>query len=291
MDNGLARSFPVLRTESPPSEVETGGLRVVIADDSVLLREGTARLLAEAGFDVVAQAGDADELLLRVRSYKPDIAIVDIRMPPTHTDEGVRAAERIREEHPDVAVLLLSQVVEPRRALTLFRDRPEGFGYLLKDRVLEIDDFVAAIRRVARGGTAVDPDVVSRLVGRRPDDDPLRDLSPLQLARPLSSRQSAARPDGNIADPLMLFELAVGAANNLLHIRARLGDHHRVHTVPPHYCRLAHAALPVEHALHVLGKHVEPRRRDDHLLLSTAHREPPLLIHRPDVPRPQPAIL
>jgi DNA-binding NarL/FixJ family response regulator len=174
---GLKRVFPALRTEGPPSALDPDALRVIVADDSALLREGTARLLEDGGFDVVAQAGDADELLLRVRSYHPDVAIVDIRMPPTHTDEGVRAAEQIRSEYPDIAVLLLSQVVEPRRALALFRDRPQGFGYLLKDRVFEIDDFLAAVRRVARGGTAVDPDVVARLVGRHGDADPIASLT------------------------------------------------------------------------------------------------------------------
>jgi DNA-binding NarL/FixJ family response regulator len=136
-------------------------VRVVIAEDSVLMREGVAKLLEAEGFELVGRAGNADELLLRVRSYKPDVAIVDVRMPPTHTDEGARAAVTIREQHPDVGVLLLSQVVEATFAMRLFSETPAGFGYLLKDRVLDVDDFVDAIRRVARGGTAVDPVVVA----------------------------------------------------------------------------------------------------------------------------------
>jgi DNA-binding NarL/FixJ family response regulator len=169
-------------------------VRVVIADDSVLLREGLARVLTEGGFEIVAQAGDASELRQAVRRFKPDIAIVDVRMPPTHTDEGARAAVEIREEQPEVAVLVLSQVVEAAHAMRLFSERPEGFGYLLKDRVLEIDDFLEAVRRVGRGGTAIDPEVIGQLVGRRREDDPLDELTPRErevlelMAQGLSNR-------------------------------------------------------------------------------------------------------
>jgi len=152
-------------------------VRVVIADDSVLLREGLARVLTEGGFEVVAQAANADELRQVVRRYKPDVAIVDVRMPPTHTDEGARAAVEIRADHPEVGVLVLSQVIEAAHALQLFSERPEGFGYLLKDRVLEIDDFLEAVRRVGKGGTAIDPEVIGQLVGRRREDDPLEELT------------------------------------------------------------------------------------------------------------------
>ena len=152
-------------------------MRVVIADDSVLLREGLARVLTEGGFEVVAQAANADELRQVVRRYKPDIAIVDVRMPPTHTDEGARAAVEIRAEQPEVAVLVLSQVIEAAHAMQLFSERPEGFGYLLKDRVLEIDDFLEAVRRVGKGGTAIDPEVIGQLVGRRREGDPLEELT------------------------------------------------------------------------------------------------------------------
>src|SRR5581483_771861 len=152
--------------------------RVVIAEDSVLLREGIARLLADAGFEVVGQAGTAEELLLKVRSYSPDVAVVDIRMPPTHTDEGLRAAREIRERHPGTAVLVLSQYVEPEYALDLLADSAEGVGYLLKDRVGDVGEFAAAVRRVAEGGSALDPAVVARLVGRTRRDDPLDRLTP-----------------------------------------------------------------------------------------------------------------
>ena len=152
-------------------------MRVVIAEDSVLLREGVARVLADAAIEVAAQVGDADALREAVRRERPDVVIGDVRMPPTQTDEGARAAEVIRAEQPDVGVLVLSQVVEARHALRLFKDKPEGFGYLLKDRVLEIDDFVESVRRVARGGTAIDPDVVAQLMGRSRAREPLDELT------------------------------------------------------------------------------------------------------------------
>ncbi len=169
-------------------------VRVVIADDSVLLREGLARVLADGGFEVVAQAANADELRQAVRRYKPDVAIVDVRMPPTHTDEGARAAVEIRAEQPEVGVLVLSQVIEAAHALKLFSERAEGFGYLLKDRVLEIDDFLEAVSRVGRGGTAIDPQVIGQLVGRHHDDGPLEELTPRErevlelMAQGLSNR-------------------------------------------------------------------------------------------------------
>src|SRR5205814_10690325 len=135
-------------------------VRVVRADDSVRLREGIARLLADAGFDVVGQAGDADQLLLKVRSYSPDVAIVDIRMPPTHTDEGLRAAREIREKYPATSVLVLSQYVESEYALDLLSESAEGVGYLLKDRVADVTEVADAVRRVGEGGFALDPSVV-----------------------------------------------------------------------------------------------------------------------------------
>ena len=153
-------------------------MRVVIADDSVLLREGVARILADAGFDVVGQAGNADELLLKVRSYAPAVAVVDVRMPPTFTDEGLRAAREIRAKHPATGVLVLSQVVEAAYAMELLAESAEGLGYLLKDRVADMQAFADAVRRVGEGGSALDPEVVSQLVGRRRSNDPLADLSP-----------------------------------------------------------------------------------------------------------------
>ena len=174
-------------------------MRVVIAEDSALLREGVARILAEGDFEVLAQCVNADELLDAVRRHKPDVAVVDVRMPPTFTDEGARAAREIRDKHPEVGVLLLSQIVEAAHALALFSERPEGFGYLLKDRVLEIDDFLEAVRRVGRGGTAIDPDVIAQLLGRPREDDPLSDLTPRErevlalMAEGLSNRGICGR--------------------------------------------------------------------------------------------------
>ena len=176
-----------------------GPVRVVVADDAVLLREGIAALLTDAGFEVVGQAGTADDLLLKVRSYKPDVAVVDIRMPPTQTDEGLQAAKEIRERHPETAVLVLSQYVEAGYALELLQESAEGVGYLLKDRVSDVTEFAAAVRRVADGGSALDPSVVSQLVGRRRGDDPLGGLTPREtevlglMAEGLSNAAIAAR--------------------------------------------------------------------------------------------------
>jgi DNA-binding NarL/FixJ family response regulator len=154
-------------------------MRIVIAEDDPLLREGLALLLRAESLDVVATTDSPGSFLAAVDAHAPDVAIVDVRMPPTHTDEGVRAAERLRAERPELGILLLSQVIEPRRALRLFQETPAGFGYLLKDRVLEIDDFLESVRRVARGGSAIDPEVIAQLFGRkRQDEGPLAELSP-----------------------------------------------------------------------------------------------------------------
>ena len=153
-------------------------MRVAIAEDSVLLREGLARLLEEADFDVVARCEDAQDLLVKVRSYSPDVAIVDIRLPPTHNDEGLQAALEIRKRHPAMGVLVLSQYVEVGLALTLLAESAEGVGYLLKDRIGDVKDFVAAVRRVAEGGSALDPIIVSTLLARQRTDDPISQLTP-----------------------------------------------------------------------------------------------------------------
>jgi DNA-binding NarL/FixJ family response regulator len=205
-------------------------IRVVLADDSVLLREGIARLLEEAGFEVVGQADDAEQLLLKVRSYDPDVAIVDIRMPPTHTDEGLRAARDIRERHPGTAVLVLSQYVETEYALDLLGDNAEGVGYLLKDRVSDVTEFAAAVRRVAEGGSALDPAVVAQLVGRSRKDDPLDRLTPRE--REVLELMAEGRSNQAISDRLVVTERAV--EKHVTSIFAKLGlpadasDHRRV---------------------------------------------------------------
>jgi DNA-binding NarL/FixJ family response regulator len=159
------------------SAVTRGAIRVVLADDSVLFREGIARVLAENGFLVVGQAGDAEALHAVVERADPDVVVTDIRMPPTNSNEGLLAARRIRAEHPHVGVLVLSQYVEPRQAIKLLQDSPQRVGYLLKDRVSDIGDFADAIRRIARGGSAIDPDVVAQLLRRRGEDSTLEDLT------------------------------------------------------------------------------------------------------------------
>jgi DNA-binding NarL/FixJ family response regulator len=205
-------------------------LRVVVADDAVLLREGVVRILREAGFDVVAQAGDAEQLLLYVRSYRPDVAVVDIRMPPTHTDEGLRAAQRIREEFPEVGVLVLSQYVEPGYAMELLAGSAEGVGYLLKERVANLDDFAAAVRRVAAGGSALDPAIVSEIVGRRRADDPLALLTPRE--REVLELMAEGRSNQGIADQLVVTERAVEKHVTSIFGKLQLppvaGDHRRV---------------------------------------------------------------
>jgi DNA-binding NarL/FixJ family response regulator len=182
-------------------------VRVALAEDSVLLREGVARLLGDAGFEVVAKCGNAKDLLLKVRSYELDVVIVDIRLPPTHTDEGLQAALEIRSQHPDVGVLVLSQYVELGLALKLLADSAEGVGYLLKDRVSDVDDFVGAVRRVAGGGSAVDPIIVSTLLSRQRDDDPLATLTPRE--REVLELMATGSSNQGIADKLVITLRAV----------------------------------------------------------------------------------
>jgi DNA-binding NarL/FixJ family response regulator len=182
-------------------------VRVVIGEDSVLLREGVARLLEDEGFDVVGQCGTVDDLLLKVRSYTPDVAIVDIRMPPTHTDEGFRAAEEIRTHHPSVGVLVLSQYVELPLAMRLLAESAEGTGYLLKDRVSDVKEFAAAVRRVGEGGSAIDPTIVSQLLGRRRDEGPVERLTPRE--REVLELMAEGRSNQGIAERLVVTERAV----------------------------------------------------------------------------------
>jgi DNA-binding NarL/FixJ family response regulator len=182
-------------------------VRVAIAEDSVLLREGLGRLLGEGGFDVVAQCEDADDLLRKVRSSPPDVAIVDIRLPPTHNDEGLRAALEIRQKHPAVGVLVLSQYVELGLALKLLADSAEGVGYLLKDRISDVGEFLAAVSRVANGGSALDPIIVSTLLSRQRADDPLACLTPRE--REVLELMAAGSSNQGIADRLVITLRAV----------------------------------------------------------------------------------
>jgi DNA-binding NarL/FixJ family response regulator len=205
-------------------------VRVVIADDAVLLREGIARILEEAGFEVVGQAGNAEELMLKVRSYDPKVAVVDIRMPPTHTDEGLRAAQEIRENHPGVGVLVLSQYVEPAYAMELLSESAEGVGYLLKDRVSDVKEFADAVRRVGDGGSALDPTIVSQLVGRRRGDDPLDHLTPRE--RVVLGLMAEGRSNSGIAERLVVTDRAVEkhvtSIFGKLRLPAASEDHRRV---------------------------------------------------------------
>ena len=182
-------------------------MRIAIAEDSVLLRDGLARLLGDSGFDVVAQCETADELLLKVRSYDLDVVVVDIRLPPTHNDEGLRAAIEIRSRYPAVGVLVLSQYVELGLALELLADSAEGVGYLLKDRISDVTEFVAAVRRVATGGSALDPIIVSTLLSRQRPDDPLAQLTPRE--REVLELMAAGSSNQGIADKLVITLRAV----------------------------------------------------------------------------------
>ena len=182
-------------------------MRVVIAEDGVLLREGLAQLLAARGFDVVGSCETAEQLLLLVRSYTPDVAIVDIRLPPTHSDEGLRAALEIRGQHPSVGVLVLSQYVEVGLALKLLADSAEGVGYLLKNRINNVSDFLAAVRRVATGGSAIDPIIISTLLSKRRSDDPLDELTPRE--REILVLMAEGRSNQGIADRLVITLRAV----------------------------------------------------------------------------------
>jgi DNA-binding NarL/FixJ family response regulator len=205
-------------------------VRVVVAEDSTLFREGLVRLLAEAGIDVVGQAWNAHELRTMVEREHPDVAIVDVRMPPTQTDEGTRTAKELKAEQPELGVLVLSQVVETKHALDLFSEWPEGFGYLLKDRVSNIDDFLDALRRVAAGGTAIDPEVVGQLMGRRREQDPLGDLSPRE--REVLSLMAEGLSNRGVCDRLFVSPKTVETHVNSIFTKLRLApapdDHRRV---------------------------------------------------------------
>jgi DNA-binding NarL/FixJ family response regulator len=181
-------------------------VRVALAEDSVLLRDGLARLLDAEGFEVVAQCEDTAQLMRKLSAYEVDVVIVDIRLPPTHTDEGLRAALEIRERHPETAVLVLSQYVELGLAMKLLSDSAEGTGYLLKDRISDVAEFVDAVRRVADGGSAIDPQIVSTLIGRQRADDPLGELTPRE--REVLELMASGKSNQGIADALVI---SVGA--------------------------------------------------------------------------------
>jgi DNA-binding NarL/FixJ family response regulator len=182
-------------------------MRVAIAEDSVLLREGLGRLLVDAGLEVVAQCETGDELLREVKTSQPEVVIVDIRLPPTHKDEGMRAALEIRATHPTVGVLVLSQYVELGLAMQLLAESAEGVGYLLKDRISDVEDFVGAVRRVADGGSALDPIIISTLLSRRRADDPLEGLTPRE--REVLELMATGSSNQGIADKLVITVRAV----------------------------------------------------------------------------------
>ncbi len=208
-------------------------MRIVIAEDSVLLRAGLTRILVDAGEEVVATVGDADELLTAVARHRPDLALVDVRMPPTHTDDGLRAAKAIRDRWPAIGILVLSQYVEERYATELLADDTSGLGYLLKDRVADVGDFLGAVRRVGAGGTALDPEVVSQLLARARRQDPLARLSPRE--REVLALMAEGRTNPAIARELVVSDKAVEKHVSNILLKLDLppadGDHRRVMAV------------------------------------------------------------
>jgi DNA-binding NarL/FixJ family response regulator len=205
-------------------------LRVVIAEDQVLLRAGLARLLTDAGMEVVGEAGDAPDLMRKVAAHRPDVAIVDVQMPPDRTDDGLRAAIAIRRDHPDVGVLVLSQFSDERYALDLIGEDAAGVGYLLKDRVADVEAFAGAVRRVAGGGSALDPEIVGLMVGRRRKDDPLQELTPRE--RDVLVLMAEGKSNAGIAQALGVTLAAVEKHVTRIFTKLRLGhepgEHRRV---------------------------------------------------------------
>jgi DNA-binding NarL/FixJ family response regulator len=218
-----------LRDDRPVStKPDRRKLRVVVAEDTALLREGIVSLLREVGHEVVGEARNADELLVKVRSYAPDVAIVDMRMPPTHTNEGIAAAREIRAKHPDVGILVLSSYLEPSYAAELVADDASGVGYLLKDRVYDFDEFNSAIDRVAAGGTAFDPKVVSAMVGRSGRQDVLANLTDRELE--VLALMAEGRSNQSIAASMYLSPRAVERTVTSIFSKLDLPDsseHHR----------------------------------------------------------------
>jgi DNA-binding NarL/FixJ family response regulator len=208
----------------------SASLRVVIGEDDVLLREGIARLLAEAGVEVVAQTGDAEDLLRRSLAHRPDVVIVDVQMPPRHEDDGLQAAIEIRRQRPDTAILVLSQFYEEHYAQDLMGERPEGVGYLLKERVGDVEAFIDAVHRVAGGGTALDPEIVGRLLGRPREGRPLDRLSPRE--RDVLAAMAEGKSNRGIAESLFVSQAAVEKHITSIFEKLALGpaatDHRRV---------------------------------------------------------------
>jgi DNA-binding NarL/FixJ family response regulator len=202
-------------------------VRVVVAEDLMLTREGIVRLLADAGVEVVGQAEDPDGLLRRVRATRPDVAIVDIRMPPTHTDEGLLAAQAIRHDHPEVGVLLLSQYIEASYAMRLIEEHPERVGYLLKERVFDAVILVDALRRIGDGETVIDPTIVARLVGRRRRHDPLAELTARE--REVLALIAEGRSNRAIATQLYVTERTVEAHITQLFLKLGLREETQTH--------------------------------------------------------------
>jgi DNA-binding NarL/FixJ family response regulator len=213
--------------------IDMAPVRVSLGEDDVLLREGIARILTGAGLDVVVQSGDADDLLRRTLAHRPDVAVVDVQMPPRREDDGLVAALELRRRLPQTSVLILSQFCEPAFAVELIGDRPEGVGYLLKSRVGDVTTFVDAVTRVAGGGSALDPEVVGRMLGRRPPGDPLHPLTPREHA--VLAAMAEGKSNRGIAETLFVSEAAVEkhvtSIFRKLEIDSANTEHRRVHAV------------------------------------------------------------
>jgi DNA-binding NarL/FixJ family response regulator len=227
-------------------------LRVVVGEDHPIFQAGVVQVLRTAGTDVVAVASDAEDLLRKVRAHLPQLVVVDIKMPPNRTDDGLRAAHELRLTHPQIAVLVLSQFLEDRYALELVADRPEGVGYLLKDKVADVGEFLEAVRRVARGGSAIDAAVVARLVGRRRRPDPISELTPRE--RDVLALIAEGRSNQGIAEQLVVTVSAVERHVTRIFTKLGLHDtdqngHRRVHAVLRylHYVSAEESDSLIEH--------------------------------------------